>query len=88
MVNRDIQLVQPEAKVSTTVVRFLARTRGFSLLHSVQTGCGADSNTERGKRWYSGRSVKLTAQLHPVPRLRMVELYLRFPIRPHGVVLN
>jgi hypothetical protein len=33
-------------------------------------------------------SVELTIHLNLVPRLRIVELYLRSPIRLHGVVLN
>jgi hypothetical protein len=36
----------------------------------------------------SDMSVKLTAHFHLVPRLRMVELYIHFPIRLHGVVFN
>jgi hypothetical protein len=35
-----------------------------------------------------GAGVKLTTHLHQVPRSRTVELYLQFPIRHHGVVLN
>jgi hypothetical protein len=35
-----------------------------------------------------GRRAKLTTHLHLVPRSRMVELYLHFLIRLHGVVLN
>jgi hypothetical protein len=38
--------------------------RYFSLLHYVQTG---------------SEDVKLTTNLHPVPRLRTVELYLYSP---------
>jgi hypothetical protein len=34
------------------------------------------------------RVVKLTSNFHLVSRLRMVELYLEFPIRLHGMVLN
>jgi hypothetical protein len=36
----------------------------------------------------SGRDVKLNPYLHLMPRLRMVELYLRYFIRPYGLVLN
>jgi hypothetical protein len=36
----------------------------------------------------SGLGVKLITHLTLVPRSRMVELYLHFPIRLHGVVLN
>jgi hypothetical protein len=39
------------------------------------------SNEYRGPfpRAYSGRSIKLTTHLHPVPRWRIVERYLHFP---------
>jgi hypothetical protein len=33
---------------------------------------------------YSGWSVKLITKFHPVPTLRMVELYLHSPICGHG----
>jgi hypothetical protein len=36
----------------------------------------------------SGRDMKLTTQVHLVPRSRIVELYLHSLIRLHGVVLN
>jgi hypothetical protein len=36
----------------------------------------------------SGRGVKLTTNSHLVQRSRMVELYLHFPTRLHGVVIN
>jgi hypothetical protein len=39
-------------------------------------------------RRYNGRIVKLTTDLHPVPKSRMVELYLRCPTLLHDVVLN
>jgi hypothetical protein len=32
--------------------------------------------------------MKLTTHLHPLPRSRMVELYLHSSIRLHAVVLN
>jgi hypothetical protein len=35
-----------------------------------------------------GRVVKLITQLQPVSRLRIVELYLHFPICPQDIVLN
>jgi hypothetical protein len=37
---------------------------------------------------FSGRGVKLTIHLHPVPSSRMVELYLRSPMRLHGLMFN
>jgi hypothetical protein len=48
------------------------------------------SNGYRGLflRGQSSRGLNLTTHLHLVPRSRMVELYLRSPIRLHGVVLN
>ena len=50
--------------------------RYFSFFENVQTGCGAHTasysvGTGVLPRGYSGRSVKLTAHLHLVPRLRM-----------------
>jgi hypothetical protein len=39
-------------------------------------------------RGYSGLGVKLTTHLQPVPRSRMVELYLNSHIRFHGVMPN
>jgi hypothetical protein len=52
----------------------------FSLLHSVQTGSGAQpASHPMGTRDLSprvkGRCVKLTTHLHLVPRSRMVELH-------------
>jgi hypothetical protein len=32
--------------------------------------------------------MKVTTYLHPVPRSRMVKLYLHLPITLHGVVFN
>jgi hypothetical protein len=32
--------------------------------------------------------MKLTTHLHPLPRSRMMELYLHSPLCLHGVVLN
>jgi hypothetical protein len=37
---------------------------------------------------FPGRGVKLTTHLHPVPRSRVVELYLHSPTCLHGIVLN
>jgi hypothetical protein len=75
-------------------VKFLARERDFSLLHRIQMGSeahpayypkGTGGSLPRGK---VVRGIKLTTQLHPVLRSRIVELYLNSPIRLHGVVLN
>jgi hypothetical protein len=41
-----------------------------------------------GHREYSGRGVKPTTRLRVVSRSRKVELYFRFLIRLHGIVLN
>jgi hypothetical protein len=70
------------------------RAEQFSLRHSVQTlsgihpvfypmGTGDSSPVCR-----AAGGVKLTTHLHLVPRSRMMELYLHFPIRLDGVVLN
>jgi hypothetical protein len=72
-------------------VQFPAGTTNSSLLHSVQTGSGAQPAYDMcrggsGECW--GRSVKLTIPLHPVPRLRMAELHLHSLIRLDDVVLN
>jgi hypothetical protein len=63
------------------MVRFLSGIR-FSLLRSDQTYSGAQPVS------YRGRGVKLTIHLHLEPRLRMVELYLHYPMHLPGVVLN
>jgi hypothetical protein len=68
--------------------------RHFFLFHSVQTGSRAHpaSNpmgTQRFFSWrQSGRGVKLTTHLYPVPMSRMVERYLHSPIRLHGMMIN
>jgi hypothetical protein len=75
-------------------VRFLAKGKSFFLLHSVQTDSGAHSafylmgigGSFQGTK--AAQGVKLTTYLCLVPRSRMVELYIHFPIRLHGVVLN
>jgi hypothetical protein len=36
----------------------------------------------------SGRGVKLTTHLHPMPRSRIVELHLHSTIHLHGIVFN
>jgi hypothetical protein len=56
----------------------------FSLLHSIETGSGANpaSYPVCTGDYFSGESgqgVKLIAHLHLVPRTTMVELYLHFP---------
>jgi hypothetical protein len=43
---------------------------------------GASSSGE------SGLDVKLTPNIHLVPRLRMVQLYLHYPTRLHGTYLT
>jgi hypothetical protein len=49
--------------------------------------------TQPPSQWVPGGGlfpprVKLTTQLHLVPRTRMVEIYLHSPTRLHGMVLN
>jgi hypothetical protein len=39
-------------------------------------------------RGQSGRSVKISAHLHLLPRLRMLEIHLHFQVRLHSEVLN
>jgi hypothetical protein len=41
-----------------------------------------------GGSFPSSRGVKLTIHFDPALRLRIVELYLHFPIRLHDMVLN
>jgi hypothetical protein len=55
----------------------LGRDKGFSLLHSAQTGSRVHP-----------ASHTMDTHLHLVPRLRTVELYLHCFISLHGVVLN
>jgi hypothetical protein len=43
---------------------------------------------ERFPQDYSGRGVKLTTHLHPVPRSRMVDIYFHSPIYIHGVLFK
>jgi hypothetical protein len=59
----------------TAGVRFLPGTREFSFLHSVQTGCGAYSSSYT----MGTGGVKLTTELHIVPRSKVMELYLHSP---------
>jgi hypothetical protein len=66
-------------------VRFPAGGGDISVLHSVQIGSGTHSvfyPTGTGGLFplaLSDRGVKLTTQVHLVPTLRMVELYLNSP---------
>jgi hypothetical protein len=62
----------------------LDRGKSFSTRHSVQTRSGAHPAS-----YPMGTGcVKLTTELHLVPRSRMVELYLYSPTSRHDVVLN
>jgi hypothetical protein len=68
----------------TAVLRFPAVARGFSVLHSFQTGSGAHPVPwvqEAFSPGKSGLGVKLTTHLHLVSKSKMVELYLNPP--PH-----
>jgi hypothetical protein len=75
------------------MVRSPVGTRGFSLLNA-QTDSGGQHSLVYSGYWellscgYSGRGVKLSTQLHLVPRPSMVELYFHSPIHLHGIVLN
>jgi hypothetical protein len=72
------QLVEKRAAGWTVRVR-LPAIQEFSLLHSVQTGSGANprsypNGTGGDFPWgLSDRGVKLTTHLHLVPRSRMVK---------------
>jgi hypothetical protein len=73
----------------TAGVRFAARARDFSLLHSVQTGSGAHSDSDSMGNGDSIPGAKAAgADRHIVPRLKMVELYLQSSICLHSIVLN
>jgi hypothetical protein len=77
----------------TAGIRIPAAIR-FSLLHSVQASSGVHPTsypmgTEDSFPWGKvAGGLKLTTNLHLVPRSRMVELYHHFPICLHGIVLN
>jgi hypothetical protein len=69
------------------------RDKIFSVLHSVQTGSGAQPASYAigiggFRHQYSYRVVKLTIQLYLVQRSRMVELYLRSPLFLKIVMFN
>jgi hypothetical protein len=61
----------------------IASRRLWSLLYLLPYG-----DRELYSWGLSDRGVKLTAHLHSVPRSRVMELYLHFPICLHGIVLN
>jgi hypothetical protein len=58
------------------------RGKNFYLLHNFQTGSGAYPTS------YAVGTGELTIHFDLVPRSRIVELYLQFQIRLHGVVLK
>jgi hypothetical protein len=61
----------------TVRVGFPLEARDFSSYHRVRTESGVH---------LAGRGVMLSTHLQLVPRSEMVELYLHYPIRLHGVV--
>jgi hypothetical protein len=65
-------------------------TRREIFLYSIASGPvpGPIQLVTNGHRGQRDRSVKLTNHVYLVPRSRMVELYLHYPIRLHGTVLN
>jgi hypothetical protein len=78
---------QLSSTTATAGARFLAGSRDFSLLHSLPTGpearrvsypVGTEGSFPGGNE--TG-AVKLTIHFHLVPRSRIVEPYLRSPIR-------
>jgi hypothetical protein len=90
-----VQSVQRWATRWRAGIWFVVWTRNFSLLHSVQSGSEAhldydpmDGYREPFLGGWGGWGVMLTTSLHLVPRSRMVEQYLHFTIRLHGMVLN
>jgi hypothetical protein len=71
--------------------RFPAWARGISPLHSIQTGSEVDPTSYlmgTGGSFPGVKRLRREADLHPMSRSRIVELYLPSPIRLHGVVLN
>jgi hypothetical protein len=72
-------------EISWTVgVRFTAEARDFSSPQHPDWLWSPPSLPSNGNRrlfpwWYSGRSMKLTTNLHLVLRSRMVRLYLHSP---------
>jgi hypothetical protein len=75
----------------TTGVLLPAGTRDFSLLHSVETGSGAHPASYPMSNGVLPPGVKrrgYEADLHPVPRSGIVELYLYSTICILGIELN
>jgi hypothetical protein len=73
-------------------VRFPLRTRDSSFLHSVQTGSGSHPACLMVTGGFfpgiKGPELESTTHLHPLPRSKMVEMCLHFPMRLHDGVLN
>jgi hypothetical protein len=74
----------------TGLPRFISQyVKVFSLLHPIQIGSGANqpptqytmSVLSLGLSWPS-------THLHPVPRSRVVQLYIHYSIHLHGVLCN
>jgi hypothetical protein len=61
---------------------------GQGLLQAVVPTIHDDDDDERHIQEYSSRGMKVTTQLHQVPRSITMELYLCSPLHLHGVVLN
>jgi hypothetical protein len=59
------------------------RGNNFSPRYSVQTGSQVDLIS-----WLTGTGHELITSFHSVTKLRVFELFLLFPLRLHGVVLN
>jgi hypothetical protein len=64
-----------------------AEERDFSLLRRVETGSGCHPACYPSSTPEGDTVVKLTTPLYLVPRLTMVEPYIRSPICLHGTVL-
>jgi hypothetical protein len=72
-------------------VRFPIEARDFSPPHKAQTDSGAQPvsySVGVVSPGESGLCVKMTIHFHVVPRIRMVELYIHSPIRPHYVMFD
>jgi hypothetical protein len=67
-------------------IKFLARARD-SLPHSIPTHLGPSQPCIH-QVLGTPPEIKLTAAIHLMPRLRLVELYLHSPIHLYGMVHN
>jgi hypothetical protein len=89
---RSVKLLGYELAVRGIGVRFLAEGRIFFFSITSRLALGpTQPPIQRVPMAVSlgvKRPLREADHVHLVPRLRMVELYLHFPIRLHGAVLN